>query len=109
MEIRHSPDFASVLVGEKLFVFTASQALVVRELWAAMEHGTPVVSDAHLLNLADSDATFLRDLFRRHPAWNTLIVSAGRGLRRLSPELVHESPGCAPQEPSDHRVELRQI
>ena len=86
MTPQHSKDFASVRYGERLFTFTSKQAVVMRELWLAMEAGCPVLSDRYLLDAADSSCLTLRDIFRRNPAWGVLIVSCGKGLRKLAVE-----------------------
>jgi hypothetical protein len=74
----HSPDFRSVLWDGETYDFSPKQAAVVKQLWEAWENGTPVVSQAALLEGAESDATRLLDLFRRHPAWGVMIVEGER-------------------------------
>ena len=69
--------------GERYY-FSRKQKLVVRRLWEAWESGRPEVDQSALLRAADSDSLRLVDLFRSHPAWNTLIVKAGPTLYRLA-------------------------
>lgn len=59
---------SSFTVGQQ---FTRKQAMVVEALRRA--NGAEV-SEAELLKAAGSDCSRLRDLFKRHPAWGTLIV-----------------------------------
>jgi hypothetical protein len=86
---RHSPDFCSVHWYGQDYDFTPSQASVVGVLWAAWENGTPAVHQQTLLDhagssMADSSKPRLRDLFRNHPAWGTMIRSGVRqGTHRL--------------------------
>ncbi|MCI0351197.1 MAG: hypothetical protein L0Z53_17375 [Acidobacteriales bacterium] len=83
----HSPDFRSVRWYGTCYSFTANQASVVGTLWASWEQGTPDVGDETLLKAADHEAPprSLRDVFRDHPAWGTMIVSAGsKGSHRLT-------------------------
>jgi hypothetical protein len=71
--IRYDGDFSNVKWGETAFVFSKKQRRVVGALVAAWrEHGE--VHQAGLLDAADSDSQRLRDLFRDHPAWGTMII-----------------------------------
>lgn len=81
---RHSSDFRSVHWFGTDCTFTGTQAAVVRLLWEAWEDGTPEVSQATLLEAADSSTERLRDLFRDSLAWGTMIVpGAHRGTFQL--------------------------
>lgn len=85
-EPKHSTDFARVYwpgLEPCEFRLSGKQRLVVEELWRAREEGEPAVAQGELLRAAGSDATRLHDLFRRSPAWGTLIVAAGDGRYRL--------------------------
>lgn len=55
--------------------YTRKQAAVLAALRGA---GGGDVGEAELLRAADSDGARLRDLFRRHPAWNTLILPGAK-------------------------------
>ena len=70
----HSPDFRSVDWGGQKFSFTGQQAAVVKILWESFENGTPEVGDAYLQETTDSNADRLKDVFRKHGAWATMIV-----------------------------------
>jgi hypothetical protein len=63
--------------GEAYF-FTGTQAHVVAVLWKAAANGTPALRQETLHEAADGvqDARDfrLRDLFRGHKAWGSLIV-----------------------------------
>lgn len=81
---RHSQDFASVVWFGTYYVFTASQARVVAELWAAWRNGTPDVRQDYLLEAAGSESRRLDNLFRGHPAWGAMIQRGPvRGVYRL--------------------------
>ena len=75
---RHSQDFRSVCWFGAEFTFTALQAAVLRVLWEAWEDGTPEVGRETILQAAGSESERLRDVFRDHPAWGTLIVTGSQ-------------------------------
>lgn len=89
-EARHSQDFRSVHWFGADYVFSALQAAVVRQLWEAREAGTPDVSGETLMLTAGSETREIRNAFREHPAWGTMIVSLRRGVYRLA------EPGDSP-------------
>lgn len=72
----HSPDFASVNWYGEIYSFRGKQRAIVAMLWDAMEQGYRWVGQDVLLQQADSDCGRLRDLFKCHPSWGTLIVQA---------------------------------
>jgi hypothetical protein len=82
----HSPDFREVSWYGRHYAFTATQAAVVRELWAAWEAGTPEVHQDAALAAAGSQSARLVDLFKGHPAvgGDGLIGHAGKGKYRLA-------------------------
>jgi len=83
----HSTDFRSVRWCGELYSFTASQAAVVRVLYANWKVGTPDVGDETLLAAVDPEAPPARlfTLFRSHPAWGTMIVQGGsKGTHRIA-------------------------
>jgi hypothetical protein len=89
---RHGPDFASCWWFGAYYTFTASQARAVAVLWAAWENGTPDVRQETLLESAGSESSRLDNLFRRHPAWGTMIVPGPqKGLFRLNEEPASEN------------------
>lgn len=69
----HSEDFASVNWFGKIYSFTRPQAEIVGALWRAWKDGNPFLAQQTLLNIADSDGMRLRDCFKGHPAWGSLI------------------------------------
>jgi hypothetical protein len=86
----HSCDFASVNWFGTSYAFTPTQRRIVAVLWTAWEQGTPDVSQKAVLEEAMSDSTNLRELFRGHAAWKTMIqcssVHGGpAGCFRLAP------------------------
>lgn len=74
--VTHAPDYSSVNWYGKRFFFTGKQRVIVAALFQAREEGYEAVSQDSLLAVADSDSRRLRDLFKKHPAWGTMIVSA---------------------------------
>jgi hypothetical protein len=84
-EIVCSPDCRSVRWGGTQFTFTANQAAVVELLSEARRHGTPDIGGDTLLYRTQVDSKRLRDVFRGHPAWNTMIVEGEtKGAHRLA-------------------------
>ena len=86
-EIRFSPHYRSVYWRGRSYSFTETQGRAFGVLLSCWVDDTPDVPNDYLLDAIDSDAEHLSDLFRRHPAWNAIIVrGATRGTRRLKGE-----------------------
>jgi len=84
-EFRHGPDFRQVWLRGQLFDLTALQAAVIRILWVAYRNNTPSVSTSYLLEEAGSGGSDLRDVFKRVPFWDQLIViGTSKGTVRLN-------------------------
>ena len=80
----HSIDFRSVCWYGTNLSFTGQQAAVVKILWEAWRHETPDVGDATLLEESGSESKRLRDVFKNHSAWDTMIVPGEtKGAHRL--------------------------
>lgn len=79
---RHSDDFRSVFWFGKSYVFSPNQAACVRVLWKNWQNQTPVVGEASIQEEADVNSA-MRGIFHGHPAWETMIVRAGKGALRL--------------------------
>jgi hypothetical protein len=81
-QVRHSTDFSEVEWFGVRYTFTKTQALAVSEWWTARENKTPAVRDETVITEIGSqnnDKTrALRDLFKGHPAWGTMIVPGPR-------------------------------
>jgi hypothetical protein len=86
-EARHSPDFRSIHWFGVDYQFSGNQAACIRVLWKAWENKTPDVGQDRILEAAECVSKRLADVFKRHPAWKTLIVSKSRGTYRLQPPL----------------------
>jgi hypothetical protein len=71
--VRYASDYSTVRWGEESFSFSPKQRRVVQALFAARREGHDIHQQG-LLDAADSDASRLRDLFRDHPAWGTMII-----------------------------------
>lgn len=73
----HSEDFTTLVWRGETFHFSKAQSRVIARLWQAWINGTPSVSTSMLLEVAGSSGTRLRDVFKGHPAWGTVIVKDG--------------------------------
>jgi hypothetical protein len=85
----HSDDFRRVTRGGVSYELSPKRAAVVAALYDAEQalargEGDGTRSQADLLRIAESDCQRLHDLFRGSAAWNTLVVSDGRGNFRLA-------------------------
>jgi hypothetical protein len=78
-EVRHSADYRTVHWRGEDYTFTAKQAAVVQALWEAWDEELPEVPMVTLLQRSGSSSERLRDVFRDHPAWGSMIV---RGTQR---------------------------
>ena len=96
-EFWYSSDYASVTWRGRQFVFTGSQATVVGNLHRAREQGLGALSSALALEGSGREGARMSDVFKRHPAWGTLIVRVGRSAYRLdlSPKVAESSPSVA--------------
>lgn len=74
-EPRAGDDYATVTWRGTVYTFTPKQRSVVAALWMAWKRGVPFVAQQTLLEVAESDNGRLRDLFKKHPAWGTVIVA----------------------------------
>jgi hypothetical protein len=93
-EFDQSPDYASVNWLGQQYQFNKNQATCVRLLHEAWLEGTPYLSGDYLLREIES-ASKMSDLFKRHPAWGSLIVPGERRATyrlKLSPKLPPNSP-----------------
>lgn len=84
-ELRHSPDFSHVEMGEDRFTFGDCAAAVVAQLHEGRRSGLGWVSGKTLLQKAGSKSMSLPDLFKNHkaPSWKLLIEADGRGSYRF--------------------------
>jgi hypothetical protein len=99
--VRHSEDFTFLHWYGTDYNFTKTQAACVKALYEAWENKTPVLTEETILEKAGSCGNRLRDVFktkdRMHPAWNTMIVSTGKGRFQLKEPEKPQTPG-KPQE-----------
>jgi hypothetical protein len=88
----YSDDFRSVEWFGTPYAFTPMQAPCVEMLWAAWEHGAPELSQVTILDEIGSKSKRLRDLFKRSPAFNKMIVRGKtKGSYRLEEPPVIEA------------------
>lgn len=80
----HSPDFRSLNWFGTEYGFTPYQAPCVRIWYQRWKTPARDVSDETVLEAAECESKRVSDLFKRHPAWNNMIVAgATRGTHRL--------------------------
>lgn len=85
----HSQDYSQVSLNGEPYLFTGEiQRSAIRILHAASRSGQPWLTGKTLLKQAGSSDLSMRmgNLFRRHPAWGTIVVSNNRGQYRLRTE-----------------------
>lgn len=75
-KIIFAPDFSTVRWGPQAFHFVGKQRAIVAALKLARDEGYDCLSQAYLLEVAGSECSRVRDLFRGHPAWGSMIVHA---------------------------------
>jgi hypothetical protein len=87
----HTIDYRCISLDGKVYTFGAKQAHCIRLLHEAWQRGTPDVAEDFLASeILD---TKWPDLFRRHPAWNTVIVQGDEeGTVRLNLETPARIP-----------------
>ena len=84
-EFGHSADYRRVDWRGKRFHFSPMQSQVVSLLHEEFKEGRDELGDAVLLEGSDSTGRYLRDIFRRHCAWGTLIIAGeSKGTHKLN-------------------------
>ena len=84
-EFEHSVDYRRVDWQGKKFRFSPMQSRVVRLLHEEFKEGRDELGAAVLLDGSDSTGEYVRDIFRRHCAWGTLIIKGeGKGTHKLN-------------------------
>ena len=88
-DVAHSDDFTSVRWHGTTYEFNKTQAHCISLLWPEWEKGKCGLSEKTIGKAISSqnDNFRLVHTFRKHPAWGTVIVQAGKGCYRL------EAPG----------------
>jgi hypothetical protein len=70
------------------------QAQAIGLLWRSWERGEPAARQDTILEEIESKSPRFRDLFKRNPAWRTLIIMGSvKGMYRLNVELLETSRG----------------
>lgn len=82
-DFRVSPDFRSVTWRGLPFTFTPSQARAIQNLHEAHSQGIRALSSELTLEGTGRQAVRVSDVFKRHPAWKTLVVTVGKGAYAL--------------------------
>ena len=84
-EFGHSADYRRVDWQGKKFRFSPMQSRVVRLLHEEFKEGRDELGAAVLLDGSDSTGEYVRDIFRRHCAWGTLIIAGeSKGTHKLN-------------------------
>lgn len=78
-------DFRSMNWYGTIHEFTPTQAACIRVLWEHWKQETPTVGEQTILESAESNSPRLRDVFKNHAAWGTMIVPANKGAFKLEP------------------------
>jgi hypothetical protein len=73
----HGRDFAWVNWFGVTHYFDGPQCSAVAHLWRASKEGVEPTDERQILEGADSDLPRLKELFKHHPAWGTMIVQPG--------------------------------
>lgn len=86
---RHHESFSSVRWNGVSYKFSPMQARAVAVLTRTFHNNTPGVLQTHIFEEieSNSDKQRLRDLFKSHPAWGTMIVKVRdrKGMYQLAP------------------------
>lgn len=104
-DVAYSDGFRSVRWFGDEFTFTPTQAACVKVLWRYWEQGTPGVGQVTILDEAGSCSEQLRNVFKgkkMHPAWGTMIKTAGKGVFKLEKPAARELPGKTPLKPDQN-------
>jgi CheY-like chemotaxis protein len=83
---RHTADYSEIQFGGELYLFSGHlQRAVLRYLHQKVGERKPWCSGKEVLRAVGSSDVNMRmvNLFGRHPSWNTLVLSDGRGRYRL--------------------------
>ena len=80
-DFKHSPDFRSVNWRGKVFSFNSNQATIIKALYEAHCNKTPSLGSEYLLGLIEKDGGFLKDIFKNHPAWKSLLIGQAGNYR----------------------------
>ena len=80
-----SPDYRRVDWRGKKFLFSPMQSHVVRLLHEEFQRGRGELGNTWVLERVGSHGKYLRDIFRRHGAWGTLVIEGeNKGTHKLS-------------------------
>ena len=82
-DITHSRDYSEVKQGKSTYHFTLMQASAVRYMHERHKNGDGIISQQDILDNIKGNYTYLKDLFKRNPAWKTLIVIAKNNYYKL--------------------------
>jgi len=80
-DFRYSPDFHGIYWKEKIFKFNKSQAIIVKALFKAYLNKASHLGGTYLSELAGREGKQMKDIFKNHPAWKTLIIGKSGNYR----------------------------
>lgn len=87
----YDPLFQSVSFKGLNFSFGGIQAEVIKQLHEAGKTGHPRVHFKHLLQNANSESMYMRDIFRSQPHWKDLVLSDKNGFYWLHEDFFAEA------------------
>jgi hypothetical protein len=82
-DITHSEDYSEVTQGNTTYYFAPMQANAVRYMYERHLKGDSIIYQQEILGHVQSRSEYLKDLFKDHPAWRTLIVRAKNNYYKL--------------------------
>jgi hypothetical protein len=82
-DITPSGDYSEVTQGNTTYYFAPMQANAVRYMYERHLKGDSIIYQQEILGHVQSRSEYLKDLFKDHPAWRTLIVRAKNNYYKL--------------------------
>jgi len=81
-----SEDYSEVIWNRNIFYFTPMQASAVRFMNGLHEEGKKMIFQGDIMQHIESSTEFLKDIFKNHNAWKTLIIKEKNSYYRLDIE-----------------------
>ena len=82
-DITPSRDYSEVKQGKSTYHFTPMQASAIRYMHERHKNGDGIIPQQDILDNIKGNYTYLKDLFKKNPAWKTLIVIAKNNYYKL--------------------------
>lgn len=81
-----SEDYSEVNWNGNIFYFTLMQASAIRYMHELHEEGKKMIFQGDIIQHIESSTEFLKDIFKNHSAWKTLITKEKNSYYRLDIE-----------------------